>query len=223
MLARSTTPVLTGPLRRPTAILATLALVGLGALALRFAGVEGPGPLEARLDARVQHTFAPYRRFLRKGVSLAGPSSVAAAAVLLAVVCLALRRPRLAVFALAGPALTGLATTVLQPAIGRTLDGGYALPSGHAAGAAAVATVIALVVISLSGWRARFAAVLGSAAVFAVGATMAIALVSNGLHYTSDTVAGTCTAVAVVLCTAHAVDAVADRRRAGPGASATAE
>jgi len=66
-----------------------------------------------------------------------------AGAALIAGVCLLLGRRRLAALAVLGPGLAGVATTVLKPAIGRQLDvpAGlwFSFPSGHTAGAAAIA------------------------------------------------------------------------------------
>lgn len=198
-------------MRRPVVLLAALATAGLFLLAILYGGMEGAGLLDARAGARIQDGLGEHRAFLRHLIRFADPPSVAAVSVLLALTCVVLRRRRLAVVAFAGPALTGLATTVLQPAIGRTLDGGFALPSGHTASATALATVAALLAVSLADQRPLPVALLAATGVLMVGTTMAVALVANGLHFVTDTAAGFCTAVAIVLGTAPAVDHVADR------------
>lgn len=203
MLARSA--------RRAAGLLTFLASVGLMVLAIRFAGVEGPGAMDARFDAAVQGCCSTYRAPLYQLVVLAGPAFDAVACVLLALGGLVRHKARLAVVAVAGPTLTGLATLALKPAIGRTLDGGYALPSGHTAGAAAVATVAALFVVSMAKCRRGLTALLSGAVVLVVTIGISVALVVNNLHYTTDTLAGFCTAVAAVLGTALAVDSIASR------------
>ncbi|HXV94448.1 MAG TPA: phosphatase PAP2 family protein [Pseudonocardia sp.] len=215
MLERTPVPVLPGPLRRPAIVVLLAAALGLGLLAIRFTGVDGPGPLDRAVDPLVEARLAPYRAPLRRLVRLAGPSPVLLASAGLALVSLAARRPRLAAVALAAPPLTGLVATTLQAAIGRTLEGGDALPSGHTAGATAVITVVVLIALSLTRRSLRTAAALGAATVLAVAGTTGLALVANDLHYVTDTLAGLCTGVGVVLGTALAVDAAAGawRRR----------
>ena len=51
--------------------------------------------------------------------------------------------------AVVGPGLTGVCTTLLKPALGRTIEGGFAFPSGHTGGATSLGLVAALLVISL--------------------------------------------------------------------------
>jgi undecaprenyl-diphosphatase len=186
-------------------------MVGLAMLSVRYAGVEGPGWLDTHIDAIIRDSLSPYQTSLRRFVGIAGPLAVITVSTVIILADLALLRGRLAVVALVGPALTGLVTMTLQPAIGRTLDGDYALPSGHTAGATAAATVTALFAVSLAGRRLRLVGLLGATGVLLVGAAMGVALVVNGLHFITDTVAGFCTAVAVVLGTAVAVDFAASR------------
>lgn len=172
--------------------------------------------LDAVIDPRVKTGLSPYRVVLREFVHLAGPPAVGLAVMVLAVVSLLLRNHRLALVVLVGTALTGLATALLQPLIGRTLNGAAAaLPSGHTAGITAAATAAALVVLSVANTRTRAAGLLAAAGVFAIGSTMAVALVANDLHYFTDTLAGFCMAASIVLGTAIGVDLVCDRLQAG--------
>jgi membrane-associated phospholipid phosphatase len=196
--------------RRAAGLLTLVASAVLVVLAVRFAGVAGPGPLDVRIDTIVQYRLAPYRPPLYEFVMLAGPASVAAS-LLLALGGLLLRNGRFAVIAVTGPALTALATLVLKPMIGRTLDGAYALPSGHTGGVVAAATVGALFVVRMVDRRRGLVALLSGAGVLAAAGGIALALVVNDLHYATDTAAGFCTAVAAVLGTALIVDSVAKR------------
>ncbi len=72
------------------------------------------------------------------------PTAVVMFALITAAVCLSLGRRLLAVLALVGPGVTGVATTLLKPALGRTLGEGFAFPSGHTGGATALGLVAAL-------------------------------------------------------------------------------
>ncbi|WP_232667169.1 phosphatase PAP2 family protein [Pseudonocardia sp. TRM90224] len=217
MLATPPTPVLPEPARRPTAVAVSLAGAALGVLAVRYAGVEGPSWFDVSVEGPIRDTAAPVRSQLRTFVRLGSPPQVVLMTILLGAVGFVARRPRLALVVLAGPPVTGLVTTTLQPLIGRTLEGGFALPSGHAGGATSVAIAAALVVVNLVPKRARtVVAAIAAVGVLAVWSAITVALVANGLHYASDTVASLCAAVVVVLGIPLAVDHLAGRFRTGP-------
>lgn len=211
MLARQPTPALAEPLRRPAVGVAAVAAAGFTVLGIRYAGVVGHGTLDSAAEAAITPWLAQHAGVLRRIVFLADPQGVVVAAALIAVACVLLRRRRLAVVAVLGPLVTGLATTGLQPLIGRTHDGGFALPSGHAGGATAIAVVAALIAVSFAVRRLWTGVALAAVAVLAVAAVMTVGLIVNDFHYLTDAVAGFCTGVAFVLATAMIVDAVADR------------
>jgi hypothetical protein len=199
-------PVLGPTARRPVVAVVALAAGTVALLAVRYWGVAGPGSVESVWATYLRQALAHHREILLAVVPIGHPSSVLAGAVLLSGAGLALRRPRLAAVALVAPLLTGAVTDVLQSLIGRTLNGGFAMPSGHTAGATSIAIVVALVGVGLAGRCRRPVAIFGGIAVLLVAATMAVALVVNQLHYVTDTVAGFCTAVALVLGVALVVD-----------------
>jgi len=114
-----------------------------------------------------------------------------------------------------GPGVTGVATTLLKPALGRTIGQGYAFPSGHTGGATALGLVAALLLVSLV--RPGRA---GGLTMLAVGASVAggcvgAAMVAADAHYPTDIVGGYCTAVVVVLGGALVLDALSWRGRSG--------
>ncbi|MEJ3652803.1 phosphatase PAP2 family protein [Actinomycetes bacterium KLBMP 9759] len=216
MLATPPTPVLPEPTRRPAVVAVSLAGAALGVLAVRYAGVEGPSWFDTSVEGQIRSGADPVRSQLRAFVRMGSPPQVLLMTIVLGVVGFAARRPRLALVVLAGPPATGLVTTALQPLIGRTLEGGFALPSGHAGGATSVAIAAALVVLHLVPKRARTpVAVVAGFGVLAVWSAITVALVANGLHYASDTVASLCAAVVVVLGIPLAVDHLAGRFRTG--------
>ncbi len=204
-------PVVADPLVRPVAVVVVVCMIGLAALALRFGGTTTAGRTDTRAEVLVQTWVGQYADTLRYVVRLGDARNVVAAALVLAVVCLLLGRPRLALVAVAGPAVTGVVTTVLQPVIGRTIEGGYALPSGHAGGLTAVATVLGLLAITSAHERLRSTGLVALCGVVLAGFVMAVALVVNDEHYWTDTVAGSCAAVAVVCGLALLVDLVFGR------------
>jgi undecaprenyl-diphosphatase len=105
-----------------------------------------------------------------------------------------------------GPGLTGVATTTLKPLVGRTIDGGLAFPSGHTGGATALGVVAALLLITVLRPATGTSALLLSAGALVSGGAMALALVSDRVHYPTDTVGGFCVAVAVVLASALVIE-----------------
>lgn len=129
---------------RPWAVTAAGVALVFAFLTVRYAGDTAGG----RADMRLAAAFDPLRMFGRLMV-LGSPTVVVVLALATSVVCLRLGRRRLALLAVVGPGLTGLATTLLKPAIDRTLDGSPAYPSGHTGGATALGLLGALVLISL--------------------------------------------------------------------------
>lgn len=195
---------------------ALVAVIGIAAavfaaLAVRYGGESEPGRFDQRAESVID-TAGRHRYGITRLVADIGPLQMVIVVAVLAALCLALGRWRLAVVAIAGPGLTGVATTVLKPLVGRTFDGAYAYPSGHTGAATSVAIVVGLIVVAL--WLPdRFAGILvvGGFAVIA-GAGMAYALVTNNFHYPTDTIGGFCAALVVVLGTALIVDRLAELR-----------
>ncbi|GAA1860712.1 phosphatase PAP2 family protein [Pseudonocardia ailaonensis] len=211
----SALPALPAELRRPAAVGVVAATVVFGLLAARYGGDSGYGRVDGHAVSVVDRLTGAHFSLLEQLTRFGSPPLVVAAALLLCAVCLVLGRRRLAVVALVGPGLTGLATTLLKPTIGRTIgDGGYAFPSGHTGGATSIALVAALLLVSLvrPGRTTGIALVVVIALV--AGGTIGTAMVAIGAHYPTDTVGGFCAAVALVLGTALALEAVATRRRA---------
>lgn len=206
-------PALPPPLRRPVAGLALLAAIAGTVLAAFTAGQATAGHLDARVQFAVQRTL-PSARPGALLVDLIGePVGAATLVTLLAAICLILRRGRLAVLAVAGPALSAVATTLLKPVVGRTINGGFlAYPSGHTAVATALALVLALLTIGVLGFRMVTALLVLLAAVGTAGAAMAWSQVALNAHYPSDAFGGFCVALSMVPAMAFAIDRMADGR-----------
>jgi membrane-associated phospholipid phosphatase len=137
--------------------------------------------------------------------------SVLMLALLLGGVALVLGHRRIAILAIVGPGLTGVATTLLKPVVGRTMEGTFAYPSGHAGGATALGIVAALLLVAVLRTANGTSAVLLAGGTLLSGGTMALALVADEDHYPTDTFGGFCVAVAVVLACALAIERWAER------------
>lgn len=151
-------------------------------------------------------------------VTLGNPLPVAAAVLALAGACLMLRRRSLAVLTVVGPSVTGVATIMFKPLIGRTFNGGFAYPSGHAAAATALGLVAAFLLVDVLEAGPWVSAALLAAGAILAGGCMAIALIVGGFHYPTDVVGGFLVAVAVVVGTAWLIEYWAEQDLAFAGA-----
>jgi membrane-associated phospholipid phosphatase len=198
-------------LRRPAVFAMMLAGLLFAVLAAHYRGDAEPGRLDVRAEHLVDHFPADTDPPLRGLVRLGDPLPVLATAAFLAVVALLLGRRRLAVLAVLGPGVTGVATTLLKPVVGRLLKGDFAYPSGHAGAATALGIVAALLVVSVVPLgRLGQVLVVGAGALLA-GGLMAVGLTMRDWHYPTDTVGGFCLATVVVLGLALLLDRFADR------------
>jgi membrane-associated phospholipid phosphatase len=212
-MTTATPPLLVpGPLRRPVTLLVAVAAVAFGILAARYAGTSTASQVDTRVDAVVDPVGAAHHWLVRHTAALGSPPSVVALAFALSALCLLLGRRRLAVLAVVGPGLTGVCTTLLKPVLGRTIEGGFAFPSGHTGGATALGLVTALLVISLvrPGWVGGITIV--AAGGILCGGIVGTAMVASNSHYPTDTVGGFCIAVVMVCGAALVLDRVAAYR-----------
>jgi membrane-associated phospholipid phosphatase len=182
---------------------ALVPLSGLGVLVLawRFAGDEDPGRLDSVVDdGLLAHRGGHHVSQLVWLLSdLGSPPALPLGILLLVVAAVSTGRRWPAVtLAVAGPLVAVVLTEfVLKPLVGRTYNGGLALPSGHTTSIASLAWVFVLVFVASSTrpwwWRAGLA-LLAAAVVSAVAGAM----VATDRHYFTDTVAGAMVATAVV-------------------------
>ena len=122
----------------------------------------------------------------------------------------------LALAVLAVPAASGLTEGILKPLIDRTIDGWLSLPSGHTTAVFSMATLGA-VLLARTPAEARARAALVILAAYVLASGVAVAMVAQGFHYFTDTIAGVGVGVGTVLLAALLIDAVAGRlARRGP-------
>ncbi len=196
------------PMRRPVALVLGVAALVFALLAARYGGTSSPGQIDLHVDRVIDPLGAAHRWLVADTAVLGSPPVVVLLAMLTALLCLLLGRHRLAVLAIVGPGVTGVATTLLKPALGRTIGEGYAFPSGHTGGATALGLVAALLLVSLL--RPGRA---GGLTMLAVGASVAggcvgAAMVAADAHYPTDIIGGYCTALVVVLGFALVLDRI---------------
>ena len=191
--------LLPGRWRELVSALAAVSTVGVAALGVWFAGTRRAGWLDRAVDARMVAHLGAHEGVLWPVSALGSPPVLPLGMLLLAVAGLVARRGWPAVaLAVAGPSVAVLLTElVLKPVVGRTHDGGLALPSGHTTSIAAMAWVVVLVFVAGRagpGWlRAGLIGLAGLAVLGVAGSMVAL-----DLHYATDTVAGALVATAVV-------------------------
>jgi membrane-associated phospholipid phosphatase len=206
-------------LRAPAAAVSVLALLVFGVFAARYADDTTAGRLDRRVQWLVGYPDTGWS-LPDAVINFGGLDGTVVVAVVLCGIALALGHRRLAVLAIVGPGLTGVATTTLKPIIGRTIDGYFAYPSGHTGGATALGVVAALLLIAVLRTPTGASAVLIVTGAVVSGGTMALALVADRAHYATDTLGGFCVAVAVVLTSALVIERWPSMRRAiRPGPS----
>lgn len=142
-----------------------------------------------------------------KDVTVLGSSVVVAvAAAVLAVECWRVTRNwRLPVICILGPGLAGVAEILLKPAIGRprpatkafTGESGFSFPSGHAAGAAALAVCAVAVACTLLLRDRRRSAAIAIAAVYAT--VIGVSRLAVGAHRGADVLGGWLLGVAIAI------------------------
>jgi undecaprenyl-diphosphatase len=209
-------PLLSPALRRPAALVVTGCVAVTASLALAFAGQARPDGLDAAVDAHARSALSQYQGQLHQLAELGGLAPVTMMTAALALACLATRRWRGAALAcLAVPAAVTLTEYVLKPVTGRIIRGYPSFPSGHATALFALAATCAVLLAGPARPRlpgaVRLLLALGAVT---VAAAVAIAMVAQGYHYFTDTVAGTAVGIGMVLLAALLIDWVAGSPRA---------
>jgi undecaprenyl-diphosphatase len=213
-MTAATPPMLVpGPLRRPVALLVAVAAAVFALLAARYSGTSSASGVDTRVDAVVDPLGTAHRWLIHHTVTIGSPPSVVALAFILSATCLLLGRRRLAVLAVVGPGLTGACTTLLKPALGRTIGhGAFAFPSGHTGGATSLGLIAALLLISLLQPSRSGALAILAAGALVVGGAVGAAMVASNAHYPTDTLGGFCTAVVMVCGSALLLDRLPSRQ-----------
>jgi membrane-associated phospholipid phosphatase len=210
------------PAVRPLAIgLLAVCVVVAVLLGTLFAHHTRASWLDARVDPRLKASLGGHRAILKFLVDVADPIPVAVMTTALFLGCLATRRWRAAVFvAVPVPVAGALTEYLLKPLIDRTLVGGLSFPSGHTTGIIALAGTVAVLLINPIRPRLPVAVrVLLALAALLTAAVVAVALVTLGLHYFTDTVGGAAVGTSVVLATALIIDRLGSRGDATPGST----
>jgi membrane-associated phospholipid phosphatase len=190
-------------------VLATCVIV-IATLGLLLRGQAQPDGLDSVVDTALVASFSGHQGVL-PWLALPGSTiPLIAVSVAIAVGCLITRRPNGVVLAVtAVPVTAFLDDTVLKHLVDRTHLGQFSFPSGHAASAMTVATVIGVLLhdpARRTATRAARAALVVVAC--AVTALVAVGVVGLRWHYFTDTVGGIALGTGTVLTLAFLIDLV---------------
>ncbi|MEV4926502.1 phosphatase PAP2 family protein [Streptomyces roseoverticillatus] len=216
MTGRPAPTVLPPSLRPWLGLIAVLAAPAVVVIGVLYTGHSQPGSVDRWIIQPTADSVGPPWRRVALAVDFLGEPAGAVTLVVAAVTgCLLLRRPRAAVFVVAGAGITVGTATLLKSLVGRTIhgDGNLSYPSGHTAFATALALVVALLATGRLGLGRTAGTLLVLAAALVAGGAMGWAQVALGAHYPTDVLGGWCTALAVIPATAWLVDRMADARR----------
>ncbi|MHB6905093.1 phosphatase PAP2 family protein [Streptomyces sp. DB-54] len=212
MTGRHAPAVLPSSLRGRLGLIAALAALVAVVLGVLYADHHKAGMVDARIRAAVDGGGPPWRYVALAMDFLGEPAGSATLVVATVAGCLLLRRPRAAVFAVAGAGMSVGTATLIKPLVGRTIHGdNLSYPSGHTAFFTALSLVVALLATGRLGLGRAAGTLVVLAATLVAGAAMGWAQVVLGAHYPTDVLGGWCTALAVTSATAWLVDRVADR------------
>lgn len=206
--------VLPPSLRAWLGLIAGLAALVVVALGVLYADHGEPGEVDRWVIQPTADSVGPPWRRVALVLDFLGEPAGAVMLVAAAVTgWLLLRRPRAAVFVVAGVGAAVGTATLLKYLVGRTIhgDGNLSYPSGHTAFFTALALVVALLVTGRPGLGRTARTLLVLTAALVAGAAMGWAQVALSAHYPTDVLGGWCTALAVVPATAWLIDRTADR------------
>ncbi|GAA4847318.1 hypothetical protein GCM10025787_32070 [Saccharopolyspora rosea] len=175
------------------------------ALAVPHVGQARPGWFDGLVGAQLAEWFPGDLRPLDALASLGSTGPVLAETAIVASIGYLNRRWTALLLPAVGTPLAVSTTELLKPVVGRTINGHWAMPSGHTT--AVVSLLVAALLVSRRsrpGVGPLAAVLIAALALGAVG--MALGLVRLGFHYATDVAAGACVATAVVLLTARALD-----------------
>lgn len=213
-------PAFAPALHRALGVVAVLSALVVAILGVLLAGQTVPGAVDTWISASMGDPSVPARDAALV-IDFGGePVGAAILVTTLAVLCLAVRLPRLALLAV-GCLVPAAVTVLLKHVIGRTVNGGHlSYPSGHTALATALALVLGLLVVEFLHLGRASAILLVVGVTVLGGAAMAWAQVTLDAHYPTDTLGGFGTALACVPAMAVAIDKAAERFTHGAGTPA---
>jgi membrane-associated phospholipid phosphatase len=212
---RQPRPLLTAGTRRAAAVVVVVCVAVVATLGIRYAGHTRAGPFDTSVDHWIRGRLGRTSPIFTALTWLGDPGPVTLITALFALGCARARWWRgVALAVLTVPAASVVTEVILKPIISRGI-GLHSLPSGHTTAAFSMATVGAVLLVGPPGQArgrlSRRTARLLTLAAYVLAAAVAVAMVAQGFHYFTDTIAGLGVGVGTVLLGALLIDAVAGR------------
>jgi membrane-associated phospholipid phosphatase len=193
--------------RRPAVGLVVLCVAVVAVGAALYHRQRRAGSFDNAVDDWLFTIFGRFRVLLYQLLHVADLPIVGTVLVVVAVTALLRARPDIAALAVIGPAVAiGLTEVVLKPLVQRRYNNWLSYPSGHTVGMLSTCTVLGVIVLG-AGLTLALRVAIG-ALLLAVSVLVVLALIVDGFHYFTDTVAGVALSVGVVLLVALVVDRV---------------
>jgi membrane-associated phospholipid phosphatase len=193
--------------RRPAVGLVVLCAAVVAVGAVLYHRQRRAGALDDAVDDWLFTIFGRFRVILYQLLHVADLPVVGTVLAVVVVTALLRARPDIAALAAIGPAVAiGLTELVLKPLVQRRYNNWLSYPSGHTVGMLSTCTVLAVIVLG-AGLTLALRVAIG-VLLLAVSTVVVLALLVDGFHYFTDTVAGVALSVGVVLLVALAVDRV---------------
>jgi membrane-associated phospholipid phosphatase len=228
-VSRPPRPLLAASTRLAAAVVIVACVAVVAALGIRYAGHTRAGPFDTSVDHWIRGRLGRTSPIFTALTWLGDPGPVTLITALIALGCARARWWRgVALAVLTVPAASVVTEVILKPIISRGIDGLHSMPSGHTTAAFSMATVGAVLLAGPPGQAraalSRRTARLLTLAAYVLAAAVAVAMVAQGFHYFTDTIAGMGVGVGTVLLGALLIDAVAGRlaRRGRPEATMAA-
>ncbi|HEY2507392.1 MAG TPA: phosphatase PAP2 family protein [Streptosporangiaceae bacterium] len=204
---RPVQPLLSLPARRPAAItLAGCAVIAIVIAAL-VAHTSGPDAVDRAVDSWIRGGLSAHARILGLVHDLGETVQATIITAAIAVASLAARRLNGAILVVVSVPLAVVLTEVAKHLVRHTLGGYPDYPSGHTTVLFAMATSIAILLVSPPHRRPPAAARVTLVVIASlVGCAVGVAMIGLGFHYFTDTVGGAAVGTGVVLAMTFLLD-----------------
>ncbi len=201
-------------MRGPAVAIIVVAIIVIAVLGMRYADQDMPGHLDRSLDALIGSQLDRVRPVTRALANLGDPVQAALLVAAVAGAAAVARRWSGVLLTIIGTVAAATTTDlILKPLIGRLRFGHLSFPSGHTTAVAAVAIAAAILLAGARWPRGIALRMVAGFTVVALALGVAISLVAEHIHYTTDTVAGYCVAIATMLAMALFLDYCGPRFR----------
>ncbi|HEX5348382.1 MAG TPA: phosphatase PAP2 family protein [Pseudonocardiaceae bacterium] len=206
-------PLLADRARGPVVVVIFLAMIVVVVLGIRYANQDAAGSLDRTLDTFIRAQIRQDQPLVRALVILGDPLPATIVVAAVAGAAAVARRWSGVVLTIGGTlAAVTISELILKPLVGRLRYGHLSFPSGHSTAVAAVAIATAILLVGAQRPGSITLRLVAGLVPVVVAACVAVGLIAEHIHYATDTLAGSCVALATVLTAALCLDAFGPRR-----------